>query len=594
MDSQYEFEEDVTDILIKQQSLAQRIDEDGLAIFNSSLPRSDTLSVTFNKQSDNDFGIDGELQILVDRHITGEKYKVQLKSSENVKYLKGSKIVSFSLDVRSAYSLIKVEKVPTSLIVIDTVQSRVFWLAIQIDQTVAESLSSILKKKIAHAKRKKIDTSAKKKMLDEANITIHIPIEQELTPLTFEPLRDALKSSALEISKREVIATREKSLITGLKNISEIEGSILQLEGFDIVHRSPAANASPSAMMSVMVNKDKAVDFVPNQSFVPDLAPKISFNATFNRDSKEELALAEAFSRVIRGQAETITLKGKNIKSFTATSGKTLIDSISDNDNLMITISPYVNKVKQDLVISNETDQLTLKSEIWHDSEKLYISSDSSEPIEISMELKLNPSQNSDGFTETTAHFTIHDKNFLSASHQLRVMNFVKQSTSTDIGFVGPDGFRNHLFEGADLNKALPVPEGLYNLVVMLTEFEAKIGQRVKYPLPEKITPDMVRAIRMARDSLYGGWDTQNATLKFGIQDDKKHLASNPEGQYMELSFGVAEFNILNQKFQFEGYEKVIQGKVKSIESITEGTYTHKIIFEESSMITRPIQANQA
>lgn len=593
MSNQYEFEEEITDILIKQQSVAQRIDETGLAIFNSSLPRSDALSVTFVKQSDNDFGIDGELQILVNKHITGEKYKVQLKSSENVKYLKGGKTVSFSLDVRSAYSLIRVEKVPTSLVIVDTVQSRVFWLAIQIDKTVDESLNSILQKKIAHAKRKNIDSDAKKKMLNETNITIHIPVDQELTPETFEPLRKALEASLLEISKREVVATREKSLITGIKHISEIEENILKLEGFDIVHRNPSAAASPSSMMSLTVGKDRTLDFVPNQHFAPDLAPKISFNATFNKNSEEELALAETFSRVVKGHSETVTLKGKNIKSFTAISGKTLIDSISQDDNLMITISPYVKKVKQDLIISNGTDELVLKSEIWHEKDVIHISSDSSEPIEISMDLKLKPARNKDGLAETTARFTIHDKNFQSSSHQLRVMNFVKQSTSNNIGFIGPDGFRNLLFEGVDLNKTLKVPEGLYNLVVMLTEFEAKIGERIKYPLPEKITSDMARAIRMARDSLYGGWDTQNATLKFGIEDDKEHFTKDPEGQYMELSFGGAEFNILGQKFKLDGYEKVIQGKVKSIERIDEGPYTHKVIFEESSMITRPIHSSE-
>ena len=593
MNDDYMIDDDLSDLLVKQQSLAQRIDEEGLAIFNSLLPRTDTLSVTFNKQSDNDFGIDGELQVLAKTLNTGEKYKVQLKSSGSVKYIKAGTIISFSLDVRSAHSLINIEKVPTALIVIDTKTSRAFWLAIQIDDTVTNSLSVALTKKSSLARKKKLNASAKKRLLDDTNITIHIPTEQEINPNTFEPLREALKQSVVAIAKREVIATKEKSLVTGMKHLAEINRQILELEGFDIIHRSANSPSSPHSIMSIGLDGKTTADLIPNQNYKTSLAPVITLKATFNTKDREEAKLADKFNNFFKGKTSEITLNAKNISSFTAISGSTLIDSIASKDGVKITMSPYIEKRKQKMILSNGTDELVLDAEAWHQNHIMYIEGNDTDPVKIGLEMvPKTGSENPDGSTELKVTFKIKvvSKNFKSTSNQLRILSFFRQSSEISLSFIGPDGFRNKLIEKYSLSEEIKAPDDVYDFAVMLAELEIKLGKPIKYPLPAVITKKMADEARIAHAVLHEGYNATNVSLKIKLEDEKLALVELEKSPYARLSFREAKFNILGQKFVLDGYEKIIQGKVSSVERLQESKFTHKLTLETSTMSVVPVE----
>lgn len=563
-------------LFAKQQSDQQRIDQNGVRIFQSKLPGSEELSVTFNEQGTNDFGIDGELQVITSKHVTGEKFKVQIKSSEHVKYIKGGRTVSFSLDIRSAYSLVKIEKVPTALIIVDVTAGKVFWLAIQIDNTVLSSLSKKLSK-------------SDKDIIKDSTVTVHIATTHELNPETFLELYEALKASALKLANNQVVATKQKSLTSGINNLQEIEDRILELEGFKPIIRSQSDLPSENTVMSMSYGMSKTIDYVPGPDYRPELAPTINVTAKFSMKNDEEKKLAEDFRSILSGGDGQIVLPRKNIQLFNAESGSTLIDSLDKNDDLIITVSPSVERKRQAMVLSNKSDELYIQTELQASRSTISIKSLENEPIQLSMEIPapnppLSPTEKS-----VTMHVSINTNMLVSASHELRIINFIRNTEELDINFIGPDGFRNKLMRGGNLKQALSVNEGHYNLILMLTEIEIKTGIKITYPRPEGIKRQDAILIKRLHDSLYGEHLIGSTTFRFkllsndGIKYPKKD-------EVIWLSEHPTSFTLFGTKYELAGFEQIFTGTIVSVTNPKEDKQAYAIKTKDVVAKLRPFK----
>jgi hypothetical protein len=544
--------ENIDELLAKQQSDQQRIDQDGVRIFQSQLPSTDKLSVTFNEQGSNDFGIDGEIQILINRRITGEKYKVQIKSSEHIKYIQGGKKVSFSLDIRSAHSLVKIEKVPTALIVVDTVKKKVFWLAIQIDKTVESSLAKKLSK-------------TNKEILKDQSVTVHIDTQQQLTSDTFTSMHNELKTSSVQLAKNNVVSTKEKSLMTGIKNLQAIEQRILELEGFIPHIRNQSDTPANKTVMSISHGASKSIDYVPGPDFRPDLAPVIQVKASFHMKHEEDKKLADTLKSVLSGKTGSITLPSKNIELFTATSGTTLIDSLEKDGDLMITVSKNIEKRNQTLILRSKDEELQVQTQSWVSDNVIHVESIESEPIHITMSIPIPPLGvvPSKGI-EMKAKISMRGESFINASHELRIMNFVKNANDLEMYFLGPDGFRNKFMDAGKLSEALKISDDFYDLILKLTEIEAKAGHQIKYPRPEELTGSDATTIRKTHALLYGKDKLDQANLNLVLND--KDAALPGIDDVIGVYENPASFTVFGHTYKMPGYEKRITGTISKIE----------------------------
>lgn len=561
--------EDINELLTKQQSDQQRIDQDGVLLFESQLPSTDKLSTPFNEQGSNDFGVDGEIQILINKHVTGEKYKVQIKSSERIKYIQGGKKISFSLDIRSAYSLVKVEKIPTAFIVVDTIQKKVFWLAIQIDKTVENSLEKKLSK-------------TDKEILKDQYVTVHISTKQQLTPVTFTQMHDALKESSLRLAENNVVATKEKSLMTGIKNLQAIEERMLALEGFIPHIRNQGDKPAKKTIMSMSHGPSKSIDYVPGPDFRPELAPVIKLKANFHMENDDDKKLADTLKSVLSGQDGSITLPGKNIELFTAKSGSTLIDSLEKKGDLMISISTNIEKRDQSLILQADDEELQVKTQSWVSNGKIHIESTESEPIHIKMTIPVPTStvMPSEGI-DVKANVSIRSEVFINASHELRIMNFIKNADNLTMHFLGPDGFKNKFFEIGKFSNVLKIQDNFYDLVLKLTEIEAKTGHQIKYPLPKELGAKDVGAIRRAHAQLYGKDEFGKMDFTLTLNDMGAKLPTT--GDVVAIHQSPASFRIFDDTFEMRGYERRITGVISKLEKSDTDNKTYKLEIEKAS-----------
>ena len=148
----------------KTRNIQHRIGDKAVKLFCDSLPDTKEFEMVFTEES-RDYGIDGHLQIFINEKHTGDIPQVQIKGNETGRYISNREILSFSLDLNSAFFLIEQAQDPTALIVVDIDEKSVFWYPIQTSMEAREALEKSL-------------TGSKAK---DPSITVHIDTKKHYT-----------------------------------------------------------------------------------------------------------------------------------------------------------------------------------------------------------------------------------------------------------------------------------------------------------------------------------------------------------------------------------------------------------------------------
>ncbi|MDP2981808.1 MAG: DUF4365 domain-containing protein, partial [Candidatus Latescibacter sp.] len=135
------------------------IDDQACKQFGNALPNSWLL-----RYQGKDYGIDSEVEIFERGQSTGIIFKVQIKGTENPKFIANETIISLSLTIDDLTYFCEELKVPTIIILCDVINNRTWWHAIQLD--------SDLRTKIQKAREK-----------GRLSITLHIDTLNKI-PLT--------------------------------------------------------------------------------------------------------------------------------------------------------------------------------------------------------------------------------------------------------------------------------------------------------------------------------------------------------------------------------------------------------------------------
>ena len=144
-------------------------------IFEYNLPSS----WIFRSQEDqNDFGIDGEIELKDDNGKALGKnsvFKVQIKGEENSTYINGGKVLSFTLKLERLKYYFEF-KIPVILVVVKVSSEKIYWLPITNDETL---------------RSKAFESSSNE------SIQVHLPIENNLTRKR-DDLANKLLSSVID------------------------------------------------------------------------------------------------------------------------------------------------------------------------------------------------------------------------------------------------------------------------------------------------------------------------------------------------------------------------------------------------------------
>lgn len=544
----------------KKRPEQHRIDTEGLKFFEAALPNSKAASFVFTRE-ENDYGIDGQIQVVIQEEHTGEFFKVQIKSTKAPKYIDEGKYLSFSLDIDSAYFLIEGVKNPTAFVVVDVDKQKVFWHPIQTDSDSRTALEESLTQK---------------------SMTIKISTSNILSPDSYQDFYDYLKQAQARLSRKEVLETKtNKTLSTGMEFLSEVERKTLDLEGFTPYFRNASDPVRPGTVFSVSYNSTRAIDYTPSESFRPELAPKINITTRFSTKTKEGKSKADAFQQLVEKGRGTVELPNDNISSFQVKSGDTIIDDMSSVvKGMRLVLSPSIEKRRVNVFISNGPDELENTAETWLDQGKIHIESIEGQPIKITTSFSAT-----DG-AKATFNIRINSNLLTGASQEKRLMEFFKGLQSMEISFLDNEGFRRKMF-GGTLDGNRMVNDESYELVKALSEIEGMSGVPIAYPLPDQLTRNDISNVFWVYKLLKQGKVTQDLTFRFKLRD--KPPQDLRKGGAMVMSQSPPEIYLFGKPYLIPQYKQQIQGVISELEKKS-GEYIARLKKAEV-LITRVEQA---
>lgn len=552
------------DSLRKKESNAQHIDDLGIALLNSVLPKTQKFKLKFIEQSKSDFGVDGMLQVFEDGRYANEDHKIQLKSTSSPKFINNGKTLALSLDMSSVWSYVEDMKSPIALIVADTTNNKAYWCPIQTDSKIISDLN----KKLA------IENVSK-----EQTLTIHIDTKNELRSDNYQDLCDYFRQAGVKLARKMILQDKtNKTLGTGMKFLSEIEQQTLDLDGFTPHVRPNSEQIKQGTVFSINYGADRTVDYVPSGSYRPELAPKIKFTAKFSMKTKEGRERAEAFKSLIEKGEGNVELTDENIEIFEAISGdKILGDKTYAKGGIKLSLAPALQKRRLTVFINNNKEELENIVETWYENGSVHIESIDGQPLYIATSFELK-----DGI-KTNFKIRINSSLLKSASQELRYMDFLRGIKQIDISFLDQDGFKRKLF-GGEFNGNTMISEESYQFVKALTEIEKSSGVPIPYPLPEKLKNDDIDNVFWVHRLLTQGKITQDMTFRFTLKAQKpKDLK---KGGVMVMRHDPPEIYLFGEPYVMPGYKQAIQGTISELESSEEnGNLKYKARIKKAEVL---------
>lgn len=523
----------------KKRPIQHRVDDDGLDIFRSSLPRSKAFSMVFSPEA-KDYGIDGQLQVFIDEKHAGEFLKVQIKSKDEGKYTDKGKTLSLSLDLNSAFFLVEEVQDPTALIVVDNDSKRVFWYPIQ---TSPEA-------KLAVDQQLNRDDE-----VDNPSITLHIDVESnQLTPDNYQRFHEYFKEAKLKLSKKSMLRLKtDQTFSAGIQHLNDVEKEMLQLPGFESkFRRGPLL--TPGTVFSLENSNGKQIDFVPSKDYKPELAPIVKLTAKFSTKSKEEQEKYEAFRQAVQEGIGSIELDSSNIEGFEVSVGSQLLDKKISDDKVQINIGP--SKTRQIINLSNGTEELEHPVEIWVEDGNFIISSLPGQAL--SLRVNFVPGNLNGKF-----NIGVNTQLMSSVSQQLRLLDFIRNTKQLVISFIDPEGFKRKLF-GAELDASALVTDDQYNFAKALSDIEQKSGVPIPFPLPDDTKMKDIQNVFWVHKILTEGKVTQDITLNFSLQ--KEPSEELEEGKYMVVTHSPPEIYLFNRPYIMPNLKQTISGKIDELD----------------------------
>ena len=547
----------------KKRNNQHRINDDGIKLLNNVLPNSKSLSVAFNEQVKHDYGIDGEFQIFVEEVHTGEFYKVQLKSTSELKYSTDGKTISLPIDLESLYFLMETSQRPTALIVADITDKRVFWHPIQTDTKLRASLDKRISE-MQHAKN--------------PTLTVKIKVANQLSANTFGDLHGYFKNAELRLARKRTMETRtDDTLGEGYQHLKDAESEVFDLEGYDWKYRVPKDPVPMGVIFSVTLSKDRIVDYYPNKNFKQKDAPRVKVVAKFKKNSPEDEKKYQAFEKAIKQGIGQVTLERQNLDSVELNTGSKYLDKLGEKNKYNITIGQSIKKQRKMLLLNNGREDVGLQADIWFDKDHFNLESVRGQPLQLTTSIPISKTRKK---VNVDLNFNIDSTSLKSYDEELVILSFMYHLRELTIYALDPLGVKQTLMVGK-LNTQKSTIVSRYKFIKALTNIEKMAGIKVNFPLPKSISKKDINNVYWAYKLLKQGLVKQTTTvnMEFHKKPPKDQLQL---GNAILVSQNPANLSLFGKEYVLKDHEHKIKGTVDSINKV--GELSYKVHIKEAEI----------
>ncbi len=330
----------------EQHSIAKKAQK----IFESILPEEYSTAIVFTPMpQQDDYGIDGSIQIFKKQKHSGELYHIQLKGEKELrKILNGS--ISYQLKIESGEFLIEKFKAPIVLVLVDTTNSIVYWHDIQTNLITLDSYKKARLKK------------------NKSFVVYFNPLNT--LPRSFPEFYRYFELVEAKLGKKEVINQLTKSTISeSLKKLSELRSKGLDIDGYTW---KPGLENLNNAALTIRDENGECITYYPKKDISEKDSIKFKFDFQFPKDENGFDKFNELHD-VITGKKDSVEIESKYINhSLLATDDKIIHDSELDGKTNLI-ITPVKKYHKISLVIPDSQIELLLDSEWWVSKSNLVI-----------------------------------------------------------------------------------------------------------------------------------------------------------------------------------------------------------------------------
>lgn len=466
-----------------------RIGNRGVALFNVNLPANEIIDFLFNEMpQQNDYGVDGIIQVIIKELHTGEFYAVQIKGEEKVKINSEGKII-FYLEHDKAIFVMETLKEPLAFILCDTTENKVYWHDIQTNPNTIKAYEYLL---------------------NGAAKTLKIEIDPSYSlPSTADKFYKYLNEAAVKIRKREEFKRMsEMTLQNSVEEISTYEKS-LQIKGYDIIHGSNISiDDRKRVVMSLIDTKSgKELHYIPNKEFSHDDIMKINSTFKFPKTPIGEKQFKE-LREMLDGKRDEVEIDSENIEKIEALTGSKVISRGSDK----VRISK--SKTEIEIYLKNGSgEEIKLKAELWFSVNNEYVIDSSrydNQPIEFKLRMNLQTSKGS-------YSFKLNDKVINNIPDAVLYENFVYEIKDSGEISTFINGMKRHLtkFKATSSNVLSKDKDPFFKLLCKLKFIEEKTNVKFPFPLPEVIPYNEIKTINTVYDLLKKGTSKINITISF-------------------------------------------------------------------------------
>lgn len=391
---------------MKKRTEQHEIGDDGVILFQEALRKANKnskLTVTFNEQTKNDYGVDGELQFFEGGNHTGNVFKVQIKSKKSLRFINNNTQISFKLDnneIKFLYGL----NVSSALIVCDATSEEVFWHPILCDKVFLEAATSGELKKTT---------------------TLHLSLENKIVDGSLQSFYKYFTDMQNEI------LLRKSSLDTTSRSIE-----LMKIPGLDLTTRDKGSPLNPNAIMS-METEQYAYDYCPNKKYGEEGLPSTKTKLKFDTRSKSQAETYQKLQDILKGNIGEVNIPAKNILSTHTSTGIPIWDkSFSELKVVGLSISNKPIKRLVDIFLSNKKSKFIIKAEEYFSNGIVYINSidTKKQPFRVTAELNIESAN-----AQSKMHIALNYNFFKNYESIIRYLDFLLTNDSITFGGFAPD-----------------------------------------------------------------------------------------------------------------------------------------------------------
>jgi hypothetical protein len=526
----------------------QRHGDQGVKLFDFNLPSNEIIDHLFTElPQQDDFGLDGIVQVFTNGEHTGQLYTVQVKSVQELRANKKGEL-TFCLGVRAASFLIEVLKEPAILIVCDLKNKVVYWHNIQTNEKTLDEYRQVRERR-----------KTQLKIILNENRTL---------PESEGDLNEYIRYAASQINKREEAQRISSgSLETAISEIKSYEEKVISLKGYDIYYGTDLPEDIRKKVVFRVTDQQagKIINYVINDHLSQEDLIKINMRLVFpetDSGNQKENELEE----VLNKKRDFIEISGdyiKHVKIFTETR---IITDAKENPYLMLQIGVPTIEVEIFIKSNISNNEIKMKTDMWFSTDgSILLDSSRLDNQPLIIKMRFSP-QTNDSFFNYSLNLTKFN-NVRDAFSYLNLIEEIKKSGAEGYSYIA--GIRSTLFSfGTNNTNEIVEEDPNFQFFLRLAFIQEKTGIVIPCPLPPSggFSNNMQKLVAMVYNLIRYGMASFDDFIDI---HSNLHEISELERK-MEIGSGIIfetllDYSLLGFPIKIPDNKVIIQGIVSNL-----------------------------